>query len=121
MDAHSYRYKPTLEALDLWYLERIWICSTLKTIISEICNNLKKTYSTSVFHACLVTGLYCKWTIRGEEGTRLKMRFLDFDVPPNDPKCDSDGVVVYDPNNKVQKGNRDAPFLIFSEIFLHFL
>ena len=49
------------------------------------------------------------------------MRFLDFDVPPNDPKCDSDGVVVYDPNNKVQKGNRDAAFPIFSEMFLHFL
>ena len=42
-----------------------------------------------------VTGLYCKWHIKGNDGERLAMRFLDFDVHHNSPDCDMDGSVVY--------------------------
>ena len=56
------------------------------------------------------TGLYCKWTLRGEPGQRLKLAFLEFDVAPNDPLCNSDGFIVYDPVAKVQIGMTPPSF-----------
>ena len=43
-----------------------------------------------------MAGLYCKWLIRGQPGSKVTMTFHDLDVPPNDPQCISDGLVLYD-------------------------
>ena len=44
----------------------------------------------------LLSGLYCKWRIRGEPGTRLSLRFLNVNIKPLYEDCRYDGLVVYD-------------------------
>ena len=46
--------------------------------------------------AILVSGLYCKWLIEGEVGTRLSLRFLNVNIKPLLEDCRYDGLVVYD-------------------------
>ena len=42
-----------------------------------------------------VTGLYCKWHIKGKDGEKLVVRFLDFNIHHNSRDCSMDGLVVY--------------------------
>ena len=42
-----------------------------------------------------ILGLYCKWHIKGIEGQKLVMDFLDFNIYHNSPECVMDGLVVY--------------------------
>ncbi|KAI0232930.1 hypothetical protein LSAT2_016795 [Lamellibrachia satsuma] len=41
-------------------------------------------------------GLYCKWLVESEPGTRLSLRFLNVDIKPLLADCRYDGLVVYD-------------------------
>ena len=43
-----------------------------------------------------VSGLYCKWLVESEPGTRLSLRFLNVDIWPLLADCRYDGLVVYD-------------------------
>ncbi|KAK2192053.1 hypothetical protein NP493_40g08028 [Ridgeia piscesae] len=41
-------------------------------------------------------GLYCKWLIESDPGTRLSLQFLDVNIKPLLTDCRYDGLVVYD-------------------------
>ena len=43
-----------------------------------------------------VSGLYCKWLVESEPGTRLSLHFLNVDIWPLLADCRYDGLVVYD-------------------------
>ena len=49
-----------------------------------------------IYVSTWVSGLYCKWLIEGEQGTRLSLRFLNVDIKPLLEDCRYDGLVVYD-------------------------
>ena len=40
--------------------------------------------------------MYCKWLVKGHEGTKLKLQLDDMNVFPLEKNCGYDGLVVYD-------------------------
>ena len=44
----------------------------------------------------LISGLYCKWLIESDPGTRLSLQFLAVNIKPQLTDCRYDGLVVYD-------------------------
>ena len=44
----------------------------------------------------LLLGMYCKWTIRGDTNSSLRVLFKNINIPPMSERCEYDGVLFYD-------------------------
>ena len=60
-----------------------------------------------------VSGMYCKWLMKGHGGTKLNLELDDMNIFPLEKNCGYDGLVIYDGNStKGRKYGSNSPNLI---------